>query len=182
MSIAELVLLGTGLSMDAATITMANIMAYGSKCGYKKWLMPLSFGLFQGLMPFLGSLLGSLISGFISRYASIVMFLIFAALGGKMLWDGFHCKAEEGECCRNFGISLIMLQALATSVDAFAVGVGLAASNGAQLLNFAIISATTFAICAVSLLLGEQFAKLLKNKATLCGGAILMLIAVASLF
>ncbi len=182
MSIAEIILLGTGLSMDAATVTMANMMAYGSRCGRRKWLMPLFFGLFQGLMPFLGSLLGSLIAGFISKYASVVMFLIFGALGVKMLWDGFRCAAQEGECCRNFGIGLVFVQALATSIDAFAVGVGLAASRDANLLNFAVICATTFAICAASLLLGDQFAKLLRNKATLCGGAILIVIAVASLF
>jgi putative Mn2+ efflux pump MntP len=63
-------------------------------------------------MPFLGSLLGSLIAGFISKYASVVMFLIFGALGVKMLWDGFRCAAQEGECCRNFGIGLVFVQAL----------------------------------------------------------------------
>lgn len=179
MGFVEIALLGVALSMDAATITIANTLAYGSSCGKRRWLMPLFFALFQGLMPMLGNLLGALFAGFISKYSSIVLFAIFAVLGGKMLWDYFHADGEDEAKC--FSVGLIAVQALATSIDAFAVGVSFAATYTPALPASLLIAGVTFVICACAMLLGGQAAKFLKNRAALVGGVLLLCIAVFSL-
>ena len=181
MTIPALIMIGIGLSMDAAAITICDMMAYGKTCGNKKWLLPLFFGLFQGMMPLLGSLLGSLIADFVSRYSSIIMFLIFAVIGGKMIWDGLK-KGEDEEAGGQMLIGAVAVQAVATSIDAFAVGVGFAAGGVNAVFASSIIAATTFGICAICLFLGESAARILKDKAQLAGGAIVCAIAVISLF
>ena len=181
MTIPALIVVGIGLSMDAATITICNMLAYGSSGSKRKWLLPLSFGFFQGLMPLLGSFLGALLSAFITQYSNMVMFVIFGVIGGKMVWDGLkHQDADQP--AKQMSLGMLFFQAIATSIDAFAVGVGFAASGVNAWYASTVIALTTFAVCAACLFLGEQAAKLLKTKASLGGGVILLIIAIVSLF
>lgn len=179
----ETIGIGVGLSMDAFAITLANMMAYaGQLRGGKKWLMPLFFAVFQGLMPLLGALLGTVLERFITRFAPWVMFAVLCAIGGKMLWDGLHDGGQDGQtqtrCC---SVGLIALQAVATSIDAFAVGVGFAVSGQNAFAAVPVIALTTFVICGAGVLLGGKFAALLENKATIFGGLILIAIGILSL-
>ncbi|MGI5900361.1 MAG: manganese efflux pump MntP family protein [Christensenellales bacterium] len=181
MTLPALIITGFGLSMDAAAVTTCNMLAYGKGCGRRKWLMPLFFGAFQGIMPLLGSFLGYWLEGFISRYSNALVFVIFAIIGGKMIWDGI--KNAGLDCSpQSMRLGAIFLQAIATSIDAFAVGVGLAASGMNVLFASPIIALITFAICSACLFLGDHVAKRLNNRASLVGGLMLAAIAVVSLF
>jgi putative Mn2+ efflux pump MntP len=181
MTLPALIITGFGLSMDAAAVTTCNMLAYGKGCGKRKWLMPLFFGVFQGIMPLLGSLLGFWLGDFISRYSNVLMFVIFAIIGGKMIWDGI--KSAGIDCTpQSMRLGAVLLQAIATSIDAFAVGVALAATGANVYFASPIIALITFAICSVCLFLGEQVAKRLNNRASLVGGLMLAAIAIVSLF
>ncbi len=181
MTLPALIITGFGLSMDAAAVTTCNMLAYGKGCGRKKWLMPLFFGIFQGIMPLLGSLLGFWLESFISRYSNVLMFVIFAIIGGKMIWDGI--KSAGHDCSpQSMKLGAIILQSIATSIDAFAVGVGLAASGANVYFASPIIALITFLICSACLFLGDQVAKRLNNRACLIGGLMLAVIAFVSLF
>ena len=90
MGITEIVLLGIALSMDAFAVTISNTFVYQNNSKARALLMPVAFGLFQGLMPCIGYFLGHLVSGVISHYAGIITFAILGFIGAKMIWDALH--------------------------------------------------------------------------------------------
>ena len=97
MTITELVLLGLALSMDAFAVTISNTFIYQGNSRARNILMPIAFGLFQGLMPCIGYVLGRLVSDVISQYAGIITFAILGFIGAKMIWDALHEEAESDE-------------------------------------------------------------------------------------
>lgn len=94
MTITELVLLGLALSMDAFAVTISNTFIYQGNSRARNILMPIAFGLFQGLMPCIGYILGRLVSDVISQYAGIITFAILGFIGAKMIWDALHEEAK----------------------------------------------------------------------------------------
>lgn len=179
MGLAEIVLVGLGLSMDAVAVTVSNSMVCSRQ--KERWLMPVFFGLFQGLMPLLGYLTGSLFADLISNYAGIVVCVILVFIGGKMLVEALLHRGEEARVVV-LTLKMILIQALATSIDAFAVGVGFSALGTGIVTASALIALTTFACSLVAVLVGCKFGDLLGNKAEIFGGAILILIGVKALF
>lgn len=97
MTITELVLLGLALSMDAFAVTISNTFIYQGNSRARNILMPITFGLFQGLMPCVGYILGRLVSDVISQYAGIITFAILGFIGAKMIWDALHEEAKMDE-------------------------------------------------------------------------------------
>lgn len=95
MSTIELLILGLALSMDAFAVTVSNAFVYRGTDKAHRLLMPVFFGVFQGLMPVIGFYAGSLVGPFIETYAGIITFVILGFIGGKMLWDAFHEEPEE---------------------------------------------------------------------------------------
>ena len=180
MSFVEIVLLGVALSMDAFAVTMSNMFAHQGISRGSAMLMPLFFGLFQGLMPLAGFFAGSLVSGVIERYAGIVTFVILGFVGGKMVWDALHGDDEGAEDVLT--VKSLLLQALATSIDACAVGVSFVGLGVEPLGASGIIGATTFLCTCAALLLGRTFGNKLGEKATVVGGVVLVLIGVKALF
>ncbi len=176
MGLWETVLLGIGLSMDAVAVTVANSMAYRCKTR-EKVLMPLFFGGFQGLMPLLGYFAGGLFASYIHRFAGGITFLVLGYIGAKMLWEGLRSTEETvGESVLT--VKMLFLQAIATSIDAFAVGVSLLAIEAEIVPASAVIAATTFLCSLAALFVGKRFGEELGNKAKVFGGIILLLIAV----
>ncbi len=186
MGFFELILIGIGLSMDAATVSMTNGMVYKDLKKDKIIAMPLFFGIFQGLMPLLGFFLCGLVSHLITQYANILIFLILGFIGGKMLLDVYKDyknpdkeeEAHEGELT----YKLLFIQAIATSIDAFAVGIGFSAM-GVNIISSCSIIAITTAICSlIAIFIGKKFGSLFESKSTLIGGLILIFIAIKALF
>lgn len=182
MSIIELVVLGVALAMDAFAVTISNTFVYKDLTLKRKALMPLFFGVFQGLMPLIGFFIGSLVSSIISAYAGIITFVILGFLGAKMIWDSLHEDDEEQESNQTFTLPIVAFQAVATSIDALAVGVSFAALSVNIIEASSIIALTTALCCVVALLVGSRFGNLLGERASIVGGIILILIGIKALF
>jgi len=180
MTLLDIILIGLGLSMDAAAVSIANGLTCRSLTKLQKFSMPLAFGLFQALMPLLGYWAGSLFAEVISRYAGITAFVILGFIGGKMIKDSFGPQ-EEGCSLSNFTFSLLIAQAVATSIDAFAVGISFYASGASILEAAPIIGCVTFVCSAVALGIGKLFGSKLGARAQLLGGAILVAIGIKAL-
>lgn len=142
--------------------------------------MPVAFGLFQGLMPALGYFAGSFAASVIDAYAGIVAFAILGFIGGKMIRDGIQATGEFQENA-GLGFSMLIMQAIATSIDAFAVGISFVSSSTPIAQSACIIAACTFVLCCLMLLLGRKLGALLGERSQIVGGAILVLIGIKAL-
>lgn len=181
MSVVEIVILGLALSMDAFAVTISNSFAYPKISHARSFSMPLVFGFFQFLMPVVGFVLGQLVSDFITQYAGIITFVILGFIGGKMIWDAFHEEEGEETSEQTLTMPVLLFQAVATSIDALAVGVSFAALEVNVLTSSGIIGITTALTCIVALVIGKRFGNALGEKATIIGGAVLVLIGLKSL-
>lgn len=174
MGIVEVVLIGIGLSMDAAAVSMTDGMVYrGIRMG-KLLAIPACFGLFQALMPLLGFYAGSLFSFVIQKYSGVVILAILGIIGAKMVKDGIGRSVEERCVTKAFAWNVLLMQAFATSIDAFAVGIGFAVGGMEVWSAVGIIGVTTTILSLLAILLGRRFGDLLGPKAEIVGGIILI--------
>lgn len=180
MTLWEIILIGVGLSMDAATIALTNGMIYPQLSRRRRFLMPLFFGFFQGLMPLLGYLAGGLFAQLITQYAAVIVFLILGIIGLKMFKEGFG-PIEASAAGSTLTVQLVLIQAVATSIDAFAVGISFSAVGTAIVPAALTIMTTTFIISALCVFLGAGVGRLLGRKANWLGGIILMILAFKAL-
>ena len=145
------------------------------KINFKQtFLIALCFGGFQALMPFLGWLLGSGFSEYIKKVDHWIAFILLAFIGGKMVYEAFRGGEEEGS--DRFDIKELFLLAVATSIDALAVGVVFAMQKANITGGVAIIGCTTFVLSATGVFIGHKFGEKYKTKAEIIGGIILILI------
>lgn len=180
--------------MDAFAVSICDGMVYQNLTKRKSVLIPLTFGLFQAVMPIIGFYV-SMAFRQIEVFDAVDHWIAFALLlviGGKMIFDGIKdlLKKEEEELQpKNFSIASVLLQGVATSIDALFVGFGLnvmleGVVENVQLwawISVGIIGVTTFVIALVGVLLGRTVGKLFKKKASIAeiiGGVVLILIAV----
>ena len=189
MSIFDILLLGAALSMDAAAVGMANGMAE-PKMGFRKTLLiALFYGVFQALMPLLGYWGSSVFSSLVARIAPYLSFILLGFLGGKMLFDA---ATEEGDRYlykhSKLGLGALTAQAVATSIDALAVGVSLMAQEAAGALPMGvplctlIIGVTTFVLSLAAVQVGKLMGDKFSVGAEKLGGLVLILIGIKLLF
>lgn len=188
MNILEIVVIGVALAMDAFALTIANCATYEKSLTRKKeWSMPLAFAVFQFAMPVLGFFLGGLFSGFIKSFAKFLSAGIFFILAAKIVFDIIEdnkkAKEQAASKSQNFTLSVLVLQAVATSIDAFAVGITFAASDlpFSVFIASGIIGLITFTIVSVALFIGKSLGKLLGKYAVWAGAIILFALAVKNL-
>lgn len=174
----ELLLLAVGLSMDAFAVSICKGLCMnkaglreGAICG--AW-----FGGFQALMPMIGFFLGTLFADAIKKFDHWVAFGLLAIIGINMLKEALKkCDCEEHDADLSFKTMLIM--AVATSIDALAVGISLAMAGSVNIwLAMLLIGAVTFAICAAGVKIGSVFGNKFEKKAQVAGGVILILLGV----
>ena len=179
--IVESVFLGVALAMAAMAVTLANLLAEPHMPKAKKIAMPLAFAVFQMAMPVFGYFGGMLVASYIDAYAGIVSFVILGIVGGKMIWDAFH-EEEDGDVDdKTLTIGSLFVQAIATSIDAFAVGVSFVGMGVEPLSASGIIALTTFVCTCLALVVGRTFGNKLGEKATVVGGVVLILIGIKAL-
>ncbi len=179
MDILELLLLALGLSMDAFAVSICKGLSMkkaglreGAICG--AW-----FGGFQAAMPLAGFFLGSLFANAISRFDYWIAFGLLALIGANMLRDAFSKKCDEcEEHTADLSFKTMFLLAVATSIDAAAVGVSLAMEQANIWLAIALIGTVTFAMCAAGVKIGNVFGSRYEKKAQAVGGFILIGLAV----
>lgn len=173
MGFAELLLVAVGLSMDAFAVSVCKGLSV-KKVGVKHAaLAGLYFGGFQFLMPVIGYLLGFRFENIIQNVDHWIAFVLLAFIGGNMIKESFS-KAEEMN--DDFGIKTMLIMAVATSIDALAVGITFAFLNVSILPASALIGVTTFLLSFAGIYIGNVFGACYKSKAELAGGVILILI------
>ena len=173
------ILLGIGLAMDAFSVSLANGLNEPCMKGQKMALTAGIFAVFQGMMPMLGWICVHTILEYFSAFELLIPWIALALLGyigGKMLWEGIHCKCEDCDC-KKATLSMLLLQGIATSIDALSVGFTIAEYNWVTaLVCAAIIAVVTFLICLGGLYIGKKAGTKLAGKAGILGGSILILI------
>lgn len=172
----EVLLIGVGLSMDAAAVSATNGMCYTSMKKRQMLLMAFAFGLFQGAMPLIGYFAGTLFTEQISNIDHWVAMILLSFIGGKMLIDGF--KKDKDKDVKPFSLKLLTLQAIATSIDALAVGVSFAAVDTNIFYAVCVIAVSTFLLSLFAVWLGRKVGDKLNKTAEILGGAILVFIGV----
>ena len=173
MGFIELLLIAVGLSMDAFAVSVCKGLSV-KKVGVKHAaLAGLYFGGFQFLMPVIGYLLGFRFESVIENVDHWVAFVLLAFIGGNMIKESFG-KAEELN--EDFGVKTMLLMAIATSIDALAVGITFAFLEVQILPAAGLIGVTTFLLSFVGIYIGNAFGTRYKSKAELAGGIILVLI------
>ncbi len=171
MGFFELLLIGVGLSMDAFAASICKGLGMRKLDMRQGAVVALFFGGFQALMPLIGWLLGKQFEQYITSVDHWIAFLLLGYIGGKMIWDAFHEEAED--CPAGFDLKELTVLAVATSIDALAVGVTFAflqVSIGPAAL---LIGCTTFLISLAGVWIGYRFGSRYKSRATLAGGVIL---------
>ena len=144
--------------------------------------MTISIGGFQALMPLLGWVCVHTIAQYFAWFEKLIPWIALALLGfigGKMLYEGITCKCDEedGDCCKHIGFAALIVQGIATSIDALSVGFTIADYGLIEaVLAAALIAAVTFVICLGGILIGRKVGTCLAGKAGILGGAILIFI------
>lgn len=171
----EKILLGLGLSMDASAVSMTNGMNQPKMKIKKIIFIAFIFGLFQGVMPLLGYFAGSVFVNILASVTPWIALILLVAIGGKMIYDGI--KKESTENRNMITIKSVLIQGVATSIDALAVGLVFIGKNVQYAINTAIIiMVVTFAVSLISILIGKKFGTIFENKAQVFGGIILVII------
>ena len=173
MSLTELFIIAVGLSMDAFAVAVCKGLAMPRMSWKGALIVGLYFGGFQAAMPLLGYFLGSKFSMAIRAYDHWVAFLLLVLIGAGMVKESF----EKDESCANASLDVrgMVLLAVATSIDALAVGVTFAFLNVDIVPAVSFIGAVTFTLSMVGVKVGIAFGCKYKSRAELAGGAILIL-------
>ena len=177
MGIAELFLIGVGLSADAFAVAVCKGLCMRGRLNLKDTgLIALSFGGFQGLMPLLGWALGLNFEQYIVPVDHWLAFALLSFIGGHMIWEVFHEEDEEVACDCRLDLKELTLMAIATSIDALAVGITFAFLSVDIAPAVSLIGCTTFCLSAVGVWVGHRFGLRFKEKAQIAGGVILICI------
>lgn len=173
----QAVVLGVALAMDAMAVTLSNSLCEPDMPASKKLAMPVMFALFQMAMPIAGFFGGTLVAPLIEAYAGIVSLVILAFVGGKMVWGAVRELHEPKQCpATRLTYGTIFFEAIATSIDAFIVGVSLAAAGANIVLYGAAIGVTTLLCCLIVLAIGRRLGAHFGPKAEIAGGIVLIII------
>ena len=184
MGVLEIIAIGVALSMDACAITVANCTAYQKDLTLKKqWSMPTAFAIFQGIMPLIGFYLGTFFAEYLSSIGGFITAGIFYVLAGKIIFDIIKDSKEkdtDNQPKKNqLTYSMIIIQAVATSIDALAIGITLALLPKINIfVAVTFIGVITFILSAIGIKIGNKFGGKYKSKAEFLGGAILIILGI----
>ncbi len=177
----ESLMLGAGLAMDAFSVSMADGLNEPKMKKGKLLGIAGVFAVFQAAMPLIGWVcVHTLLQYFkaFEKFIPWIALILLVFIGGKMLLDGIKCKGEDG-CIQKLSIGALLIQGVATSIDALSVGFTIAEYDLFQaLISVLIIAIVTFIICVLGLLIGKKFGTKLSNKAQIFGGVILIAIGI----
>ena len=174
MGLLDLFLIAVGLSMDAFAVAICKGLSVKKVTLKHGIIVGVYFGGFQGLMPLLGYLLGSSFAEYIKAYDHWIAFALLGIIGFNMIRESWE---EEEELNSSFGLKAMLPMAVATSIDALAVGVSFACMEGVQ-IGWAVtfIGVITFTLSAIGVKIGNHFGVKYKSKAEVFGGVVLMLL------
>ena len=199
MGLLEIFMLGVALATDAFSVTISNTFAFDDHRFSRLMRMPLFFGLFQFGMPLAGYFVGGIAAELIEKYAGIVSLVILGFIGSNMLYSGYKAlkedaseedeeeaqqgaqqEAQQGAITLSYG--KLVFQAVATAIDAFAVGVSFRAHSVDILVASALFGIITAILCTIALFIGKKLGPLLGDRAEMVGGVVLILIGLKAFF
>ena len=177
--VAKAILFGIGLAMDAFSVSVANGLGEPKMSLKKESIIALTFGVFQFIMPMIGWFCVSFLLEtfeYVEPFIPYVSLILLLYIGGKMIYEAIKGDAEEEACV---GAKELILQGIATSIDALSVGFTIATlSVGMALVESLIIGAVTVVICYAGVEIGKRFGTRFSKKATIAGGLILIFIGI----
>ena len=177
MGFLELFLLAIGVSMDAFAVSICKGLAAGRTSLKESVICGSWFGGFQALMPLAGFFLGTLFADAIEAFDHWVALVLLGIIGFNMLKDAFSKCCECEEHSNDFAFKTMLVMAIATSIDALAVGISLAMAGNVNIfMAILLIGATTFTFSAIGVKIGSVFGSKYEKKAQFCGGVILILL------
>jgi putative Mn2+ efflux pump MntP len=187
MGIWTVLLVGIGVSADAFAVSLARGLKIRQLHLSQALLIGGAFGLFQAVMPILGWLLGTAFGGLIQAFDHWVAFGLLALVGGKMLWEALfsHEEAPDGEPVPDakdgIGLHELLVLAVATSIDALAVGISLALLEVNIWLTATVIGVITFVLSTAAVFIGHRVGVRYQRPAEIIGGVILIGIGISIL-
>lgn len=203
MGLLEILMLGVALATDAFSVTISNTFAFDDHRFSRLMRMPLFFGLFQFGMPLAGYFGGGIAAELIEKYAGIVSLVILGFIGLNMLYSGYNAlkedaseedeeEAQQGaqqgaqqdaqQDATTLSFGKLVFQAVATAIDAFAVGVSFRAHSVDILVASALFGIITAILCTIALFIGKKLGSLLGDRAEMVGGVVLILIGLKAFF
>lgn len=191
MGLLEILMLGVALATDAFSVTISNTFAFDDHGVSRFMRMPLFFGLFQFGMPLAGYFVGGIAAELIEKYAGIVSLVILGFIGSNMLYSGYKALKEDAseeeeeeaqQSATTLSYEKLVFQAVATAIDAFAVGVSFRAHSVDILIASALFGIITANLCTIALFIGKKLGSLLGDRAEMVGGVVLILIGLKVFF
>jgi len=176
MSLASLILLAFALSMDAFAVAICKGLAMQKITLRKALIVGLYFGVFQAGMPILGYFLGSFFEHLVTSIDHWIAFILLSAIGVKMIREALSCSNEEADDSLSFKTMIVL--AIATSIDALAVGITLAFLQVNIYYSATFIGITTFSLSTIGVKIGNVFGTKYKSRAELVGGTVLIIIGI----
>lgn len=175
MSLAELFILAIGLSMDAFAVSICKGLATGQLKLKHTLIAGAWFGGFQALMPLIGYFLGTAFEKYVTSVDHWIAFVLLGAIGANMVREAFSKEENCSDC--SFGVKTMFVMAVATSIDALAIGITFALLPKVNITAaVTFIGITTFILSAIGVKLGNVFGAKYKSKAEFAGGLILILL------
>lgn len=192
MSFLSIFMTAIGLSMDAFAVALAKGMSLKKNLLKNALKIAVFFGGFQAIMPFIGWFAGRYFRDYIGSFDHWIAFILLGAIGGKMIYESFkgekeNCSLDEDDIANEVSVEEELIEekglsnknltllAIATSIDALAVGVSFAFLNVSILPAISIIGITTFVLCMIAVLIGRKLGCILQKYAEVAGGIILIL-------
>lgn len=178
MGFVELFLIAVGLSMDAFAVSVCKGLCMKRLDIRRAVVIALFFGVFQMVMPLVGWALGTQFEQYITPIDHWIAFVLLGFIGGKMLWEAFRGKGDETTCEieEKLDIPELTMLAVATSIDALAVGITFAFLGVDIVPSVILIGATTFVLALVGVAVGHRFGARYEKLANVVGGVVLVLI------
>ena len=195
MGLLEIFMLGVALATDAFSVTISNTFAFDDHRFSRLMRMPLFFGLFQFGMPLAGYFVGGIAAELIEKYAGMVSLVILGFIGSNMLYSGYKAlkedaseedeeEAQQGaqQSATTLSYGKLLFQAVATAIDAFAVGISFRAHSVDILVASALFGIITAILCTIALFIGKKLGSLMGDRAEMVGGIVLILIGLKAFF
>jgi putative Mn2+ efflux pump MntP len=173
MGLITIIVIAIGLAMDAFAVSIVSGSAYKQLKIRHAFRMALFFGGFQAFMPLIGSLAGMSVKEYVANYDHWIAFGLLSAVGGKIIYESFKIKSAEG----NFNpsnIFVLLVLSVATSIDAFAIGITISLLPVSIAMAVVIIGLVTFVLSYLGVFIGKKFGHFFENKIKAVGGLILI--------
>lgn len=175
-----ILLLAFSLGVDAFAVATSYGIKNAKGNKQSVFYLAFSFGIFQAAMAGAGAALSEQFGVYVDTFGALLASIILLAIGGKMLWEAFSAKDEEA--AQRLDVKRILLLSLATSIDAFAAGIGLRFLTSELLLACVIIGITAYAMALVGVLFGQKLGTHFQKRATVVGALVLIVLGIHAFF